>query len=166
MIKLTIQSRINPARRTLLKLPAEAAAIDRVFSGIGCADLWECEIVSCECDDITTSLEIPSCADVDRLNAIAARLEALDYDDIDKVEAYLETNGAAPADIENALDRLDHMDFYSGYHMRELAEEFVADGVYGDVRKELLPFIDFDKLADAMKKTGYKETARGVLYCA
>jgi|JFBN01.2.fsa_nt_gb hypothetical protein len=166
MMSLTIQSRSNPKHKALLQLPEEAAEIDRIFSWLECADLWECDILNCECDDITTPLTMPLIIDVKRLNAIAARLESLDYDDIDKVDAYLEINGAAPADIENALDQLDRMDFYNGYHVRELAEELVADGVFGDAGKELFPFIDFDKLADAMKKNGFKETARGVLYCA
>ncbi len=55
--------------------------------------------------------------------------------------------------------------FYDGYTMEGLAEEFINEGVYGDIPEEALKYINYEKVADDLYDD-YSETFYGVLATA
>lgn len=155
-----------------LSLPADEETIRAAYKSIGC-DLddptaresfisdYEATGEAAELD-----LSIGEYEDVWELNDLAERLAVLNSYELSKLIAYTEAYGGRREDIENALDNLDSMDFYEGFTMEDLAEEFVEDGVYGEIPESIACYIDYAAIARDLACGDYTETSRGVICCA
>lgn len=66
-------------------------------------------------------------------------------------------------DIKEALRVYDYVIFYENMTLKEVAEELVDEGVFGDVSDRLKYYIDFEELAkDLERYDDYYETPDGV----
>lgn len=107
-------------------------------------------------------LKIGEYESLENLNAQAERLEGLDEYDIKKLCAIVEVE---TSEIKTALDYLeDNYEFYEGFDLKELAEEFVAEGCFGSVPDSIQGYIDYDAIVRDMEIEGYTETKYGVLF--
>ena len=95
------------------------------------------------------------------LNEMVERLSVLsmkpDYD-LARV-GYLVANGH---DLSDALDNYEDVTFYEGCSLKDVAEQFVDDGLFGDIPKSLVNYIDYEAIARDMQHDGYDETPVGV----
>lgn len=67
-------------------------------------------------------------------------------------------------DIEEALRFYDNVTFYENMTLKEVAEELVDEGIFGDVSNKLKYYIDFEKLAKDLELDDYYETPDGVFF--
>jgi hypothetical protein len=67
-------------------------------------------------------------------------------------------------DIEEALRFYDNVTFYENMTLKEVAEELVDEGFFGDVSDKLKYYIDFEKLAKDLELDDYYETPDGVFF--
>ena len=105
--------------------------------------------------------QVTSCDDLNDVIALVDRLNDLDDDELEHLQAYLEESCD---DLPQALnDYQDKSEYYSGLNLADLAEQLVNDGCFGDVNDNLRPFIDFDALGDALRDDGYMVTENGVI---
>ena len=81
--------------------------------------------------------------DVFELNAQAEQFEQLDDHDRKKLR-YLIDDGDT---FEQAMEHLEDCDLYEDMTMRELAEEFVDEGLFGEIPARLQYYIDYDAIA-------------------
>lgn len=65
-------------------------------------------------------------------------------------------------DIEEALRVYDNVTFYGNMTLKEVAEELVDEGIFGDVSDKLKYYIDFEELAKDLERDDYYETPDGV----
>lgn len=155
----------------MLRLPTDEETIRKTLEEIGCQNSSECIIAAaafCAADtgDDTVMLFRPhKTDDVYELNKIAADVEKLDTEEAHTLAAYIEIYGESLEEIRYALDHMDDLIFYDGYTMEGLAEEFINEGVYGDIPKEALKYINYEKVADDLYDD-YSETFYGVLATA
>lgn len=155
---------IGPANRSWLndegawiELPATKETIDAAFAKIGCHENSDDWYIA----DFRVShglyFEISDREDFALLNRIADRLNALPEEKGLIIDTYLDAYGA---DLETALDCLDHADeleVYYGYDMEDLAEKFVREGRYGKIPEEALKYIDWGKIISELEEI-YEET--------
>ncbi|WAC47567.1 antirestriction protein ArdA [Asticcacaulis sp. SL142] len=80
---------------------------------------------------------------------LAGYFQAVDeWDEDDKVRVILHLREGMQFDLEAHDPKCDFlMDFYEDMTMRELAEEFVNDGVFGEIPKSLEYYLDYDAIA-------------------
>ena len=105
--------------------------------------------------------QVESTDDLNNIIELVDRLNDLNYDELEHLQAYLE---ASCDDLPQALnDYQDNNEYYSGLNLADLAEQLVNDGCFGDVSDNLRPFIDFDALGDALRDDGYTVTENGVI---
>jgi hypothetical protein len=67
-------------------------------------------------------------------------------------------------DIKEALRFYDNVTFYENMTLKEVAEELVDEGFFGDVSDKLKYYIDFEKLAKDLELDDYYETPDGVFF--
>lgn len=91
-------------------------------------------------------------------------LNDLDDDDLEKLDALIETQGAHYIDPDITGD-LDDIEFYKDYDLAQLAEEFVEEGIFGEISDTLKRYIDYDSLGGELRFDDYAETERGVIKC-
>jgi Antirestriction protein (ArdA) len=48
--------------------------------------------------------------------------------------------------------------------LRDVAEELVEEGHYGEIPEKLQYFIDYDAIAQSLDNEGYAETKKGVFF--
>ena len=78
------------------------------------------------------------------LNALAEKLEELDEDhDIPRF-IYLVNDGCT---YEQAFEEYEDVDFYPGLNLKALAEQFVEEGLFGEIPERLQYYIDYDAIA-------------------
>ncbi len=66
-------------------------------------------------------------------------------DDHDKVRYLLDHGGYE--DIDDAISKCDDVSYYPGTTMLQLAEQFVEEGLFGDIPDRLQNYIDMDAIA-------------------
>lgn len=113
----------------------------------------------CEIDHI----EISEYADLSLLNELAQKYELLDRGEKITLQAIVE---AETVDLSKAFEILENecYVFYEADDFAELAEQFVEDGLFGQIPKELEPYIDYKKIARDLMYDGYTKTSVGLIY--
>lgn len=135
-------------------LPAESEEIFEAFEEIGVKDGTEYEeyFIS-DYETKINGLEIGEYDNIFKLNKLMKKIDELDNYEKEVFEAILENNGN---DVEDSLLMLKHNDYVyypEIYSYEELAEELVEQG-YLDVPEHLLPYIDYQKIANDLKYSG------------
>lgn len=96
--------------------------------------------------------------DINRLNEIAEQLEEMDADELEKIEAIVETEGGS---IEKAVEDIDKYTYYSGYTLEDVAYEIVEECYNLPEIAQL--YFDYAAFARDLEFDGYTETAHGVI---
>ena len=86
---------------------------------------------------------------------------ALDEHDQAKVEAMVEWFGY---ETKDAISNIDNCDFYEGMDLKELAEHFVDEGLFGDISDTIINYIDYEAIARDLS-IDYTETDKGCFRC-
>lgn len=104
-------------------------------------------------------LEIGEYESIDKLNALAERLENIDPCDADVINALYE----ALEDFESALECFESEDYtyYANMTMEEVAQEYIEECY--DIPEGLENYIDYKALARDMRYDDYYETDYGVI---
>jgi hypothetical protein len=97
-------------------------------------------IADSECD--VEGVSIKEYTDPFRLNYLAEQLDRLNDHDQARV-AYLLSDGA---DIDDALDSYEDVDFYPGMNLAKLAEHFVDEGLFGEIASTIINYIDYEAI--------------------
>jgi len=111
--------------------------------------------------DYDAPFDIDEYADVYKLNELAEEFENLEDYDISKVLFLKDTLGYA---LEYALENFEDVIFYPDMSMKEVAEDEVENGLFGDVPEKLEPYIDYEAIAYSLESEGYYSTKEGVFY--
>lgn len=100
---------------------------------------------------------------LDVLNEAAKKIEGMNNFEKAKLEAILECDSN---DIAVAMENMENYsyDFWPNTTLDEMAEDAVAQGLFGDVSESLASYIDYAKIANDMSYDGYYETRNGVLH--
>ena len=88
-------------------------------------------------------MEIGEYDNLEKLNEIAEKMESLNSLDIKKFKALMEEG----YDFEYSFNNYEDVEIYEEMNMNELAEQFVEDGLFGDIPKALINYIDYDAIA-------------------
>lgn len=96
--------------------------------------------------------------DINRLNEIAEQLEEMDADELEKIEAIVETEGGS---IEKAVEDIDKYTYYSGYTLEDVAYEIVEECY--NLPEIAQRYFDYAAFARDLEFDGYTETAHGVI---
>lgn len=149
---------------TWLQLPATDREIQKALKEIGVDDENEYFIYDFETD--INYLDISKYEDINKLNDISKRIEALDdyYLNILK-----EIMFALRYDIgiDDALDILQESEYqyYSGiYNWEDLAVQLVNDGYYGTLHEHIKKSINYRILAEELKSEDYSLCNNGFLW--
>ncbi|MDB2562696.1 antirestriction protein ArdA [Sulfurimonas sp.] len=93
---------------------------------------WECDY-----------MDIEEYSDIYKLNEIAQELESLNEYDMKRYTA-LRGHGYSH---EEALKAYEDVDLYEDTTLPELAEQFVDDGLYGEINDSIKNYIDYEAIA-------------------
>jgi len=88
-------------------------------------------------------MEVSEYANLDDLNDIAEKMEDLSSYDMKKFKALMSEG----YDFEYSFNNYEDVEIYEETNMNELAEQFVEDGLFGDIPKSLINYIDYDAIA-------------------
>ena len=88
-------------------------------------------------------MEVSEYANLDDLNDIAEKMEDLSSYDIKKFKALMSEG----YDFEYSFNNYEDVEIYEEINMNELAEQFVEEGLFGDIPKSLINYIDYDAIA-------------------
>ena len=88
-------------------------------------------------------MEIEEYSNLTELNEIAEKMETLNSSDIKKFKALIDEG----YDFEYSFNSYEDVEIYEEMNMNELAELFVEDGLFGDIPKALINYIDYDAIA-------------------
>ena len=88
-------------------------------------------------------MEIGEYDNLEKLNDIAEKMESLNSSDIKKFKALMEEG----YDFEYSFNNYDDVEIYEEMNINELAEQFVEDGLFGEIPKPLINYIDYDAIA-------------------
>lgn len=94
--------------------------------------------------DYDLPFDIGEYESIDSINETAAIYESLDSDDLIKLSYLVDDCGYK---AKQALEMLDDVELYTDTTLEELAEQFIADGLFGDVPENLINYIDYEKIA-------------------
>jgi len=97
------------------------------------------------------------------LNSFAEELEQLNEYDQQRVIYLLENVGI---NREEALAQYEDVSFYPDKSLEEVADEFVEEGLFGEIPERLQYYIDTEKIARDLDIDGYHETKKGVFHYA
>jgi|SRR5210317_1042664 antirestriction protein len=120
-------------------------------------------ITDYECDYYEID-EYEDYEDIEKLNKLAEYYNGLDKDDQTKLKFYIEDQGIQCDEDIIDVD-LDDILFYPDMSLEELAEEFVNEGVFGNIPDSIRSYIDFKAIARDLVHDGYTETDEGVFCC-
>lgn len=123
-----------------------------------------------DCDDelFITDYEAPFKIDeydsIEKINEKAQRIDDLDEEEQDVLEAYLDDVSDNFDEALRVVENGDYTIYGSCDTVEELAEEFVDNGCYGEVPDGLRFYIDYDAIARDMEMNGtYVESNMGVI---
>lgn len=141
-----------------INLPCDIEeTLERLAKSTG-ENVDEMEVFINDYDTDINGLEISENSDLEALNDLAERLEALDEYDLEKLEAILEADGGS---LENALDDIDDYTFYAHMSLEDVAYEIV-DECY-DLPEFAQRYFDYSAFARDLSFDGYTETDNGVI---
>ncbi len=104
--------------------------------------------------DYESPLKIDEYSNVEKINEFAK----LEEDDQRKILFLVEQGLNLGKALEYNLEDL----FYHEGTLRDLAEQNVNDGHYGEISEAIKPYIDYDKIAHDLDCNGYVEMEDGV----
>jgi len=105
-----------------------------------------------------SNLKIDDNDDLEELNALAQRLDDLHETDRLKVD-YLCSNGMG---IDDAFEKYEDVTFYPEMRLKDVAEELVDEGRFGEIPKTIANYIDYEAIGRDLRHDGYEETNEGV----
>jgi len=88
-------------------------------------------------------MEVSEYANLDDLNDIAEKMEDLSSYDIKKFKALMSEG----YDFEYCFNNYEDVEIYEETTINELAEQFVEEGLFGNIPKSLINYIDYDAIA-------------------
>lgn len=130
-------------------------------------DLWDVikEILGNDEEFFITDYEAPFKIEeydsLTELNALAATLETMDEDDVKKAVFLVNEQGY---DFKEALARVNEVDYYPDMTLKDLAEQFIDEGLYGEIPDSIASYIDIDAIASDLR-FDYTETPEGCFRC-
>lgn len=142
-----------------VELPCDLnEVLERLAASTG-EEVDEMEVFVNDFETTVNGLEISENSNLEALNDLAERLEALDEYDLEKLEAILEADGGS---LENALDNIDDYTYYANMSLEDVAYEIV-DECY-DLPDIAQRYFDYAAFARDLGYDGYTETENGVIY--
>lgn len=109
--------------------------------------------------DFEELVKISENADIFELSEIFEEIECFDESEIELINAIIEVTGY---ELSEAISNKDGAVYYSGYDLESLAEEFIDEGLYGDIPDALVNYIDYAAIARDLRYD-YSETRNGVI---
>ena len=102
--------------------------------------------------------------DIDKLVEVVETLNADNYNLHDRLVAYTEAMSSIDTidELESAIEECEDMDFYPDMDMESLAEQFVDDGLFGEVGEGLKNYIDYEAIARDLAYD-YTLTSKGII---
>lgn len=148
---------------TWLSVPFTSEELEEAFDKIEVASNTEYEeyFISDYETDIE-GLKIHEYENLDELNDLLERIESLDSYEVEVLEAIIEARGES---LESALETIEKSDYiyYSNiYSYEELAEQFVEEGLFGEIPEHLASYIDYEKIGRDLKYD-YVKTSKGFI---
>lgn len=96
------------------------------------------------------------------LNELAECLADLDEDnDLPRIKYLREHLGYS---MDEAIDSYDDVIFYAGCNLKQVTEQLVDDGCFGEIPETIIHNIDYEAIGRDLVHDGYTETAEGVFY--
>ena len=87
--------------------------------------------------------EINEYSNLNKLNDISEKMENLSSYDMKKFKALMSEG----YDFDYSFNNYEDVEIYEETNMNELAEQFVEDGLFGEIPKALINYIDYDAIA-------------------
>ncbi len=112
--------------------------------------------------DYIAEFDIDEYSDIDTLNNQAEIYSNLDDDDLIKIKYLVDYHGYNTFD---AIEKIDDVDLYEDTSMKDLAEMFVDEGLYGTIPESLSYYLDYDAIARDLS-FDYDEVDNNVLRVA
>jgi antirestriction protein len=109
---------------------------------------WECEI-----DKLVGEYSNPF-----KLNETASTLAEMNEHDLARID-YLISEGET---VEYALDNFENVDFYPDMNLKQLAEHFVDEGLFGEIPVRIACYLDYEAIGRDLGFDGYDEMPAGV----
>ena len=107
-------------------------------------------------------LEIGEYDNIFSLNEIAEKLNELLGYDKKWLEAYLAASGEG---LLTALEQFEnYSSFYEDMTLKDVAEELVSNGYFGDIPDYIVNYIDYAAIARDLNCDSYFETKQGVIH--
>ncbi len=139
-------------------------ALVKEFGGDDWID-YDYEIVDVEDEyDIFNSFKLYGYESLDKLNKLATRIDELCSDD--HAIKILQSASEVYTNIDEVLELMesDELELYENLEADDLAEQFVDEGLFGDISDKMLMYIDYEKLGrDILMDGNYYETKNGIL---
>ena len=88
-------------------------------------------------------MEVEEYDNLDNLNDIAEKMENLSSYDMKRFKALMSEG----YDFEYSFNNYEDVEIYEEITINELAEQFVEEGLFGDIPKSLINYIDYDAIA-------------------
>lgn len=107
-------------------------------------------ITDYECD----YMKISEYSDIYELNEIAEKYENLDKEEKEKLK-FLISEGY---EFDYAIENINDCEIYMNTNLKELAEQFVDDGMFGDIPDSISSYIDYEAIA---RDLSFDYTERG-----
>ena len=105
-----------------------------------------------------------SSMDLDQLEELIAKWDALNDYDKTKVKAAIEAQGAWC--VMEIFDSLDDIEFWQNMTLMDVAAELVDEGAFGTIPDSIISSIDYAAVARDLDLEGYTETEYGAVYMA
>lgn len=134
-------------------------AMERLAASTG-EEVDEMEVFINDTDIEGIDLEIDENDNLEELNEMVEELQNLDEYDLEKVEAIIEVHNVT---IKEAIEDIDNYTYYSNTTLKDLAYDFVEEGLFGDIADNLKNYIDYEAIARDLSYDGCTETKNGVL---
>ena len=140
--------------------PISEDELEEVFERIGINEIYEEFFFSdweCEFEHGLGEYE-----NIDSVNELAENLEEIEtYGEEDKLHAIIEATGYS---LWEAIRYIDAADFFPGYTMEEVAEEYVNEWfVTPNTPDIFVRYFDYEAFARDIRFDGYTETDYGVI---
>lgn len=142
-----------------VELPIDDDALEDVLKEIGINEEYE-EYFITDYETNVAGLDIGEYDDIDMLNDIAERIESLDDDEIEIIDAFLQEG----YDFEYAIDNMDDVIvWYDCNDMTDIAYQYIEEtGLLHDVPESLQNYFDYESFGRDMGYEGqYVFTDRG-----
>jgi antirestriction protein len=79
-----------------------------------------------------------------RLNEYAEKCDSLTDHDLARLKFLMDNHSYSS---EEAIEKYDDVSFYPNMTLRQLAEEFIEEGIFGEIPESITSYIDYDAIA-------------------